>query len=112
MDGEKPGIAGTGTGTRAREATMGRRATGATAAALLPAALAGAALVSAPFAGTSTAPLATSRPQAAVSAPPERQAGVSGGELATLGGAEALLLGLGIGVIGYARRRHAADDLS
>ena len=41
---------------------FGRR-TGATAAAILPAALAGAALVAAPFAGTTTAPLAKSTAQ-------------------------------------------------
>jgi hypothetical protein len=105
------------------------RRTGATAAAVLPAALAGALLVSAPFAGTTTAPLAKSTDRAAV-APVAAGAGqapgratanahsadqglrfnVSPGSLAVLGGAELLLLGVGAGVIVAARRRRFADD--
>ena len=101
---------------------------GATAAAMLPAALSAAVLISAPFAGTTTAPLAdVSRApahHAAQQAP--RQSGqpaaghsssdvgfsfsVSPGSIATLATAEALLLGLGGGVIVWARRRRFADD--
>jgi hypothetical protein len=85
--------------------------TGATAAAVLPAALAGALLVSAPFAGTTTAPLATSRPSASVqSEPPQQtQGGLGSGAIATLAASEIALLGVGAGVIVYARRRRSAE---
>jgi len=101
------------------------RRTGATAAAVLPAALAGALLVSAPFAGTTTAPLAKSTTRAATTAAPgtsghatatARGGGqglgfdVSPGSLAILGGAEMLLLGVGAGVMVIARRRRYAED--
>lgn len=91
----------------------GARRTGATAAAVLPAALAGALLVSAPFAGTTTAPLATSKPQAldtpTAAAQPHPHPGLSAGSLATLAGSEVLLLGVGTGVLVYARRRRAGE---
>ena len=101
------------------------RRTGTTAAAVLPAALAGALLVSAPFAGTTTAPLANSTYRAAQTtaghvpgqATANARSGdqglrfnVSPGSLAVLGGAEMLLLGVGGGVIVMARRRRFAED--
>jgi len=101
------------------------RRTGATAAAVLPAALAGALLVSAPFAGTTTAPLAKSTNSAATTAATgtarhaTATAGggdqglsfdISPGSLAIFGGAEVLLLGVGAGVIVMARRRRYAED--
>ena len=93
---------------------------GATAAALLPSALAGAILVSAPFAGTTTSPLANSTTRAAV-APAAHSAAhqdgssglsfsVSPGSAAMLGGAELLLIGVGAGVIVMARRSNAAEE--
>jgi hypothetical protein len=98
---------------------------GATAAAMLPAALSAAALISAPFAGTTTAPIAdTSRapvqqhtqhqhsgqPAAGQTAPDLRFSfDVSTGSIATMAVSEALLLGLGAGVIVWARRRFAED---
>ena len=99
---------------------------GATAATMLPAALSAAVLISAPFAGTTTAPLAdTSR--APAQSPQGQQAhqhpsaglsnselklnfSVSPGSIATLATGEALLLGLGAGVIVWARRRRFAED--
>lgn len=104
-----------------------RRRTGATAAAALPAALAGALLVGAPFAGTTTAPLANSHTRAYVAgpttstAPTTHTAGgqsadhglslsISAGSLAVLGTAEVMLLGVGVGVIAVARRRRYAED--
>jgi hypothetical protein len=96
---------------------------GATAAAMLPAALSAAALISAPFAGTTTAPIAdTSRapaqqhqqgahPAAGQSGPDLRfDFAVSAGSIATMAASEALLVGLGAGVIVWARRRHYAED--
>jgi hypothetical protein len=95
-----------------------RRPTGATAAAVLPAALAGAALVAAPFAGTTTAPLASSttvaqtRPAANQAAPARADSGVRLdvplGSLAVMVGAELMLLGVGAGVIVVVRRRNQA----
>ena len=94
---------------------------GATAAAVLPAALAGALLVAAPFAGTTTAPLAKSTTRAAVTAAPPSAAkssandsgmsfAISPGSIAVLAASEMLLLGVGAGVIVAARRRRFADD--
>ena len=101
---------------------------GATAAATLPAALSAAVLISAPFAGTTTAPIADSsrapaqhssqqhpqqsgQPAAGQSGPDLRfSLSVSTGSIATMVASEALLLGLGVGVIAWARRRHFADD--
>lgn len=107
----------------------GRR-TGATAAAVLPAALAGAALVAAPFAGTTTSPLAKSTTKAQVThfrAHAARTAtagvrrghadgdsgigpGVPAGSPAALAGSELLLTAVGAGVIAVVRRRHRAGD--
>lgn len=96
---------------------MGRvRWSGATAAATLPAALAGAALVAAPFAGTTTTELAKSSPRADAR-PVHAQAThartpigiplhVPTGSLLTLVGAELTMVGVGAGVIVVARRRH------
>jgi len=97
---------------------------GATAAAMLPAALSAAVLISAPFAGTTTAPLADSSKapaQSAHQATGKPAAGeptanlrlnfsVSTESLATLAASEALLVGLGAGVIVWARRRRLAED--
>jgi hypothetical protein len=98
----------------------GARRSGATAAAVLPAALAGALLVAAPFAGTTTAPLAKSSPRAAVSAthPGANGSSSTGGlsidisptSIAILAAAEMMLVGVGAGVIVMARRRHFTDD--
>src|SRR5207248_1979245 len=88
---------------------------GATAAAVLPAALAGALLVAAPFAGTTTAPLAKSTPRAAAAPINHSASGhgnpnsglsidISPGSIALLGAAEMLLVGVGAGVIVMARR--------
>jgi len=98
----------------------GAARSGATAAAVLPAALAGALLVAAPFAGTTTAPLAKSTPRAAVSATHPAATGssstgglsidISPASIAILGAAEMLLVGVGAGVIVAARRRRFADD--
>lgn len=97
-----------------------RRRTGATAAAALPAALAGALLVGAPFAGTTTAPLANSHTRAYVASTTHSAGGngadrglsvsISPGSMAVLGTAEVMLLGVGVGVMAVARRRHDADD--
>jgi hypothetical protein len=93
--------------------------TGATAAAVLPSALAAALLVSAPFAGTTTAPLANShthaapQPQAAgptASALPGMRLDVPTRSVLTFVGAETLLLGVGAGVIVVARRRNRLDE--
>jgi len=96
---------------------------GATAAAMLPAALSAAALISAPFAGTTTAPIAdtsgvpaqqhqqSAQPAAGQSGPDLRfDFEVSAGSIATMAASEALLVGLGAGVIVWARRRHHAED--
>jgi hypothetical protein len=93
---------------------FGRR-TGATAAAILPAALAGAALVAAPFAGTTTAPLAKStattthltagHTTAAQSVHDGMPMNVPVGSIVTLVVAETALVGVGAGVIVVARRR-------
>lgn len=97
---------------------MARRRTGATAAAVLPAALAGAALVAAPFAGTTTSPLAKSTTRADAKAAPAGS-GLKGdglemdvpvGSILTLGGAETMLVAVGAGVIVVARRRHRAAE--
>jgi hypothetical protein len=100
---------------------MGRAVrSGASAAALLPSALAGAVLVSAPFAGTTTSPLANSSTRAATTAAGHTAATdgsssglsfkLSPGSIAVLGGAEVLLLGVGAGVIVMARRSRAAEE--
>jgi hypothetical protein len=104
---------------------------GATAAAMLPAALSAAVLISAPFAGTTTAPLAdTSRApaqstQLSVHQPAQQHTQPAAGQptanvkfdfsiskssVATMAASEALLVGLGAGVILWARRRHYAED--
>jgi len=98
---------------------------GATAAAMLPAALSAAVLISAPFAGTTTAPIADStgapaqqhqrhqpsgKPAAGQTAPDLGFSfSVSPGSVATMAASEALLVGLGAGVIVWARRRYAED---
>ena len=100
---------------------MGRAVrSGATAAALLPSALAGAILVSAPFAGTTTSPLANSSTRAATTSTGHSAAhegsssgltfSVSPASVAILGAAELLLLGVGAGVIVMARRSSAAEE--
>jgi len=102
---------------------IGVRRTGATAAAVLPAALAGAILVSAPFAGTTTAPLAKSTTRAAVTTTGHQAASsragagndglrfeISPSSVAMLGAAEILLLGVGAGVIVMARRERTAEE--
>jgi hypothetical protein len=101
---------------------------GATAAAMLPAALSAAVLISAPFAGTTTAPLADSSKlpaQGTTQAATQQHArpdasyptanlkfdfSVSKGSVATMAASEALLVGLGAGVIVWARRRRYAED--
>ncbi|HEU5034477.1 MAG TPA: hypothetical protein VFT62_06940 [Mycobacteriales bacterium] len=114
---------------------MRRQATvGASAAALLPAALAAAVLVSAPFAGTTTAPLAHDRPLPAANAPhgsdlagaprsgavvkqpatgstvtPERSDHASGHGLGVLAAAELGFVGIGAGVLVRTRRRRQAE---
>ena len=93
---------------------------GATAAALLPSALAGAILVSAPFAGTTTSPLANSSSRAATTSTAGHSAAtgsgssglsfdVSPGSIAILGAAEMLLLGVGAGVFVMARRSRTEE---
>ena len=87
---------------------------GASAAAMLPAALAAALLVSAPFAGTTTTPLAESTPKAvqhhaSSAAHHPDSAGLSTGDMLALGAAEAGFLALGMGVFVGARRRHASS---
>lgn len=96
----------------------GRRA-GATAAAALPAALAGALMVSAPFAGTTTSPLAKSTAHSTPVAQPKAPAQatktdgipirISPGSVAMLALAETALVGVGAGVIVVARRRRYAE---
>lgn len=95
---------------------MGRWRTGVTAAAVLPSAMGAALLVSAPFAGTTTAPLADSHTSAAVrpAAPNYRAATLPAMKfdvpmraVVTLAGAEILLLGVGAGVIVVARKQQA-----
>jgi hypothetical protein len=88
------------------------RKLGASAAATLPAALFAAVLVSAPFAGTTTAPLADSQP-AGAHAPTAQQPApdrgldftVSASDVAMLAGFEACLVAVGGGVIVTAVRR-------
>ena len=97
---------------------MGRLRTGVTAAAVLPSALGAALLVSAPFAGTTTAPLADSHTSAAVHAAPaapDRAAALAPMQfdvpiraIVTLVGAEMLLVGVGAGVIVVARNHARA----
>src|SRR4051812_15891270 len=95
---------------------------GATAAAMLPAALSAAVLISAPFAGTTTAPIADSsrtsaqhhqqsgQPAAGHTGPDLRFSfDVSAGSIATMAVSEALLVGLGAGVIAWVRRRHLEE---
>jgi hypothetical protein len=92
---------------------------------VLPAALAGALLVAAPFAGTTTAPLAKSTTRAQVSAAEATGAhtsatrsngtgglsiDISPSSIAMLAAAEMLLLGVGGGVFVAARRSSAAED--
>ena len=94
--------------------------TGVTAAAVLPSALAAGLLVSAPFAGTTTAPLADSHARAAVRHVPaasHRTAAfaptlfeVPTASVVTLVGAEALLVSVGAGVIVVARKRSRLDQ--
>ena len=85
------------------------------AAAMLPAALAGAALVAAPFAGTTTSPLASSTTRAQVHATSAQPADPGLGltlptrSLVALGTAELVLVGVGAGVIVVTRRRHRAE---
>jgi hypothetical protein len=88
---------------------------------VLPSALAAAVLVSAPFAGTTTAPLADSHTGAAARTAPATVTSARAGALTgmrfdvpassivTLVGAEALLVGVGAGVIVVARRRRADE---
>jgi hypothetical protein len=98
---------------------------GATAAAILPAALSVAVLVSAPFAGTTTAPIAhtqraiaTAPHQPSAAKPSATRDGVNpglnfnipAGSVAALVAGEVALLGVGVGVIVAARRRRFADD--
>ncbi len=97
---------------------MRRWGTGVTAAAVLPSALGAALLVSAPFAGTTTAPLANSHSRGAVHTWPaahDRTAALAPMRfdvpvraIATLVGAEMLLVGVGAGVIVVARNRARA----
>ena len=93
---------------------MGRWRTGVTAAAVLPSALGAALLVSAPFAGTTTAPLADSHSQAAVKhvaaqdktvALASMRFDVPTQAIVTYAGAQLLLVGVGIGVILVARKQ-------
>jgi hypothetical protein len=99
----------------------GARRSGATAAAVLPAALAGALLVAAPFAGTTTAPLAKSTTRAAVTGAAHPAAtgsnstdglsiDIAPASIAILAAAEMLLLGVGAGVIVAARRSRGAEE--
>lgn len=108
---------------------------GATAAAMLPAALSAAVLISAPFAGTTTSPLADTSKASAQSVQqaarqpaahqPAQSTQPAAGEptanlrfnfsvskagFATMAASEALLVGLGAGVIVWARRRRYAED--
>src|SRR5438128_12688843 len=99
--------------------TMTRRWwTGVTAAAVLPSALGAALLVSAPFAGTTTAPLADSHTQAAVQHEPAKAApsalapmhfDVPARAIVTLVAAELALVSVGAGVIVVARRNRLDD---
>ena len=97
------------------------RVRGATAAATLPAAFFAAVLVSAPFAGTTTAPLADSHPTGAHDSArppavqsPHHSSGLSisipTGDVAALVGIEAALLGVGAGVIVTAMRRRPGAE--
>jgi hypothetical protein len=99
---------------------------GATAAAILPAALSVAVLVSAPFAGTTTAPIADT--QRVVAAVPHHQPAatkpnavgggvnsgltfhIPAGSIAALVAGEIALLGVGVGVMVAARRRRFVED--
>jgi hypothetical protein len=72
---------------------------GASAAATLPAALSAAVLVGAPFAGTTVAPLAETRPAATVTVGATQQpasAGFGPQEWALVAGAEARVLGAAV----------------
>jgi hypothetical protein len=93
--------------------------TGVTAAAVLPSALGAALLVSAPFAGTTTAPLADSHTQAAVRHESAKTAlaalapvrlDVPARAIETLVAAELALVCVGGGVIVVARNRSRLDE--
>jgi hypothetical protein len=94
--------------------------TGVTAAAVLPSALGAALLVSAPFAGTTTAPLADSHTQASVrhqtaalartAALAPMRFGVPARAIETLVAAELVLVSVGAGVIVVARNRSRLDE--
>jgi hypothetical protein len=92
---------------------------GASAAAMLPAALAAAVLVSAPFAGTTTTPLAAEQPvhhgvtstrTPQLRLTPVGHDGMSAGGWAALTAAEAAFLGLGFGVAVVTWRRRSAES--
>jgi hypothetical protein len=97
--------------------TMGRWRTGVTAAAVLPSALGAALLVSAPFAGTTTAPLADSHSAAAHHVVTQDKAAaldpvkfdVPTRSIVTLVGAEMLLVSIGAGVIVVARKQRSSS---
>src|SRR5205085_6847308 len=94
------------------------RLLGATAAATLPAALSAAVLVSAPFAGTTTAPLADTHQVAGAKAHPSGARTSNGGAglsfdvpgtgVAALAGCELGLLAVGAGVLVTVVRRRSA----
>ena len=90
---------------------MGQRVcVGASAAATLPAALAAAVLVSAPFAGTSVSPLADARPASTTTAtatPPESPSGPSAADWALLAAAETVIFAGAAGTLLLARRSRA-----
>jgi hypothetical protein len=77
--------------------------------------------VSAPFAGTTTAPLAKSTPRAAATTTHPAATGsasakdglsfdISPGSIAVMGAAEVLLVGVGAGVLVAARRARRAEE--
>lgn len=100
--------------TDAGGATVRRWRTGVTAAAVLPSALGAALLVSAPFAGTTTAPLANSHTVNHVATQDKTAAlapmkfDVPTRAIVTFAGAEMMLVGVGAGVIVVARNRNRA----
>jgi hypothetical protein len=104
--------------TLSEDAMNRPRLVGATAAAMLPAALSAAVLVSAPFAGTTTTPLADTHPTGSpgASRPPAAQSprhdgglnfSITAGDVAVLVGFELCLVGVGAGVIVTAARRRS-----